>query len=89
VAPRCRRTLVEVRLAQVDGLLERAEGVTQLIVDRLLDLTALLGGLQTRSRDFYRSASTGRTTGERMISEDLEIYQCQQNQITSQSVSTT
>src|SRR5579863_4138590 len=47
-----RRALLESRLLEVHGELQRQEGVTHLIARRLIDRTALLGQLLTRSRDF-------------------------------------
>ncbi len=48
-----RRALVSARLLEVHGRLQRAEGVTHLVARRLIDRTALLGALVTRSRDFH------------------------------------
>jgi len=48
-----RRALLESRLLEVHGELQRQEGVTHLIARRLIDRTALLGQLLTRSRDFH------------------------------------
>ncbi|QBB70681.1 error-prone DNA polymerase [Pseudolysobacter antarcticus] len=53
LAQRQRRVLLESRLLAVDGVLESADGVQHLIAGRLIDLTKLLGQLDTRSRDFY------------------------------------
>jgi len=53
LAQRQRRVLLESRLLAVDGVLESADGVQHLIAGRLIDLTALLGRLHTRSRDFH------------------------------------
>ena len=50
---RQRRVLLDARLLAVDGRLESAEGVRHLIAERLLDLTGMLEGLATRSRDFH------------------------------------
>ncbi|MCB1735321.1 MAG: error-prone DNA polymerase [Gammaproteobacteria bacterium] len=47
-----RKPLLSARLLGVHGTLERADGVTHLIAGRLEDLTHLLGGLMTPSRDF-------------------------------------
>ncbi|MCB1737566.1 MAG: error-prone DNA polymerase, partial [Gammaproteobacteria bacterium] len=47
-----RKPLLSARLLGVHGTLERADGVTHLIAGRLEDLTPLLGGLITQSRDF-------------------------------------
>jgi error-prone DNA polymerase len=48
-----REALVSSRLLEVHGRLQRQEGVTHVIARRLLDRTALLGALLTRSRDFH------------------------------------
>src|SRR5579864_1382919 len=48
-----RRALLESRLLEVHGELQRQDGVTHLIARRLIDRTALLGQLLTRSRDFH------------------------------------
>jgi error-prone DNA polymerase len=48
-----RRALIESRLLEVHGELQRQDGVTHLIARRLIDRTALLGELTTRSRDFH------------------------------------
>ena len=34
------------------GMLQRKDGIVHLVVDRIEDLTPLLGEVQTRSRDF-------------------------------------
>ncbi len=47
-----RRVLVESMLMGVWGRLQRRDGVTHVIVSRMEDLGALLGGLTTASRDF-------------------------------------
>jgi error-prone DNA polymerase len=47
------RALVEARMLEVQGELQRQEGVTHLIAERLIDRTRLLGKLLTRSRDFH------------------------------------
>ena len=47
-----RRTLFGARLMEVEGRLQREQGVTHVIVTRLHDRTPLLGRLLTRSRDF-------------------------------------
>ena len=52
LAERQRRPLVESRLLEVEGRLESREGVHHLIARRLTDLSALLGELDVRSRDF-------------------------------------
>jgi error-prone DNA polymerase len=48
-----RRALIESRLLEVHGELQRQDGVTHLIARRLIDRSALLGQLTTRSRDFH------------------------------------
>ena len=48
-----RRAMVESRLLEVYGELQREEGVTHLIARELIDRSALLGELLTRSRDFH------------------------------------
>ncbi|HEV2285048.1 MAG TPA: OB-fold nucleic acid binding domain-containing protein, partial [Steroidobacteraceae bacterium] len=48
-----RRALIEARLLEVHGELQHQDGVTHLIARRLIDRTALLGELVTRSRDFH------------------------------------
>ena len=53
LAERQRRTLLESSLLAVDGTFESAEGVSHLIARRLHDWSALLGGLDSRSRDFH------------------------------------
>ena len=53
VAERQRRELLESRLLAIDGRLERADGVQHLIAARLENLTPLLSGLMTSSRDFH------------------------------------
>jgi error-prone DNA polymerase len=53
VAEAQRRALLESRLLEVHGELQRQDGVTHLIARRLIDRTALLGQLTTRSRDFH------------------------------------
>ncbi|KRB04446.1 error-prone DNA polymerase [Lysobacter sp. Root690] len=53
LAQRQRRVLVESRLMAIDGRLERVDGVQHIIASRMEDLTALLGSLSTRSRDFH------------------------------------
>ncbi|MGN7916101.1 error-prone DNA polymerase [Lysobacter sp. 22409] len=53
LAQRQRRVLVEARLMAIDARLERVDGVQNLIVSRMEDLTALLGSLSTHSRDFH------------------------------------
>ncbi|HKZ10629.1 MAG TPA: error-prone DNA polymerase [Rhodanobacteraceae bacterium] len=53
LAHRQRRELLESRLLAVEGKLESRHGVQHLIAERLHDWTALLGELDTRSRDFH------------------------------------
>lgn len=52
LAERQRRELIGSRLLSIDGTWERVDGVEHLIASRLHDMTALLGTLGTRSRDF-------------------------------------
>ena len=53
IAEAHREALLCARLLEVQGRLQREEGVTHLIARRLIDRTALLGALATRSRDFH------------------------------------
>jgi error-prone DNA polymerase len=48
-----RRAMVESRLLEVQGELQRQEGVMHVIARRLIDRSSLLGELLTRSRDFH------------------------------------
>jgi error-prone DNA polymerase len=48
-----RDALIESRLLEVHGELQHQEGVCHLIAHRLIDRSALLGELLTRSRDFH------------------------------------
>lgn len=48
-----RRPLLESRLLEVHGELQRQEGVMHVVARRLIDRTPLLGELITRSRDFH------------------------------------
>jgi len=48
-----RRPLIESRLLEVHGELQHQDGVMHVIARRLIDRTALLGQLTTRSRDFH------------------------------------
>ena len=48
-----RRALLESRLLEVHGELQRSHGITHLIARQLIDRTPLLGELLTRSRDFH------------------------------------
>lgn len=52
LAERQRPVLLQSQLLQVDGHLESAHGVRHVIAGRLRDLSALLSGLDVRSRDF-------------------------------------
>ncbi|HET6553741.1 MAG TPA: OB-fold nucleic acid binding domain-containing protein, partial [Dyella sp.] len=53
VAERQRRIYLEARLLGVDGKWEQVDGVSHLIAHRLIDLSPLLGSLDSRSRDFH------------------------------------
>jgi error-prone DNA polymerase len=48
-----RRAMIESRLLEVQGELQYQEGVRHLIARQLVDRSALLGELLTRSRDFH------------------------------------
>jgi hypothetical protein len=48
-----RRALIESRLLEVHGELQRQEGIMHVISRRLIDRSELLGELLTRSRDFH------------------------------------
>jgi error-prone DNA polymerase len=48
-----RRPLVESRLLEVEGELQRENGVTHVIARDLIDRSHLLGDLLARSRDFH------------------------------------
>jgi error-prone DNA polymerase len=48
-----RRALLESRLLEIQGELQRQEGIMHIIARRLIDRSALLGELLTRSRDFH------------------------------------
>jgi DNA-directed DNA polymerase III PolC len=48
-----RRALIESRLMEVRGVLQREGIVTHVIAHRLVDRSALLGGLMPASRDFH------------------------------------
>ena len=52
LAERQRKALIGSQLLQVHGRLESESGVRHLIAGKLTDLSELLGGLDTRSRDF-------------------------------------
>jgi error-prone DNA polymerase len=53
LAAKQRRELVESTVLAVDGELQVADGVRHLVAHRLHDWTALLTGLDARSRDFH------------------------------------
>ena len=53
VGEQYRRALIDSRLLEVHGRLQREEGVAHLVARRLIDRSALLGKLLTRSRDFH------------------------------------
>ena len=53
VAERQRRVFLEARLLGVDGRWEHVDGVSHLIAHHLIDMSALLGPLDSRSRDFH------------------------------------
>jgi error-prone DNA polymerase len=53
VAERQRRAFLESHLMAIEGRIERADGVQHLIATRLENLTSLLSGLSTTSRDFH------------------------------------
>jgi error-prone DNA polymerase len=53
VADRQRRELLGSRLMAVEGVLEREGEVVHVIARKLTDHSALLGQLQTKSRDFH------------------------------------
>jgi error-prone DNA polymerase len=48
-----RRAMIESRLLEVQGELQRQEGIMHVIAKRLIDRSSLLGDLLTRSRDFH------------------------------------
>lgn len=48
-----RPALIESRLLEVQGEVQRQEGILHLVARRLVDRSALLGDLLTRSRDFH------------------------------------
>jgi error-prone DNA polymerase len=50
---RQRREVLSARLLGVYGTIEREGEVVHVIAGRLVDLTALLGALDVRSRDFH------------------------------------
>jgi error-prone DNA polymerase len=53
VAAEQRRPLLESRLMEVQGELQRMHGVTHVIAERLIDRSGLIGELLARSRDFH------------------------------------
>ncbi|SDS68489.1 error-prone DNA polymerase, DnaE-like [Halopseudomonas litoralis] len=53
LAERQRKELVLSSMLQVHGRLETKEGIHHLIASHLVDLTPMLNGLTTRSRDFH------------------------------------
>ena len=53
VAERQRRALIESRLLEVTGKLQREGDVLHVVVDSMRDRSQLLGNLQTHSRNFH------------------------------------
>lgn len=53
LAERQRRVLVQSQMLRIDGHLETQDGVRHVIAGRLTDMTAMLTGLDIRSRDFH------------------------------------
>nr|WP_288355877.1 OB-fold nucleic acid binding domain-containing protein [uncultured Pseudomonas sp.] len=53
LAERQRRELVASQLMRVDGTIETRDGVLHVVAGRLEDISELLQGLDTRSRDFH------------------------------------
>lgn len=53
VAQRQRKALLGARLLAVRGRWERIDGVAHLIAQNMQDLSDMLGGLRTTSRDFH------------------------------------
>ncbi len=53
LADRQHRVLVDTQLMQIDGRLERVDGVQHVIVQRMHCLDELLQGLRSHSRDFH------------------------------------
>ena len=53
LAERQRRELVASQLMRVDGTIETRDGVLHVVAGRLQDISELLKGLDTRSRDFH------------------------------------
>ena len=52
IADRQHRVLVEAQLMQIDGRLERVDGVQHLIVRQMHNIDTLIDGVRTHSRDF-------------------------------------
>jgi error-prone DNA polymerase len=52
IADRQHRVLVEAQLMQIDGRLERVDGVQHLIVRQMHNIDNLIDGVRTHSRDF-------------------------------------
>jgi len=52
IADRQHRVLVEARMMQIDGRLERVDGVQHLIVRQMHKIDTLIDGVRTHSRDF-------------------------------------
>ena len=53
IANEQRRPLLEARLMEVQGELQRMHGVTHVIAKRLVDRSTLIGELLAKSRDFH------------------------------------
>ena len=53
LSQRYRSALLGARFMQVEGRVQRQSGVTHVVVSRVRDLSAWLGQLLTRSRDFH------------------------------------
>jgi error-prone DNA polymerase len=53
IGDRDRRAMVESMLLEVEGELQRENGVTHVVAQRLLDRSSVMGELITRSRDFH------------------------------------
>lgn len=53
LAERQRRELVASHLMRVDGTIETRDGALYVVAGRLEDISELLQGLDTRSRDFH------------------------------------
>ena len=52
IADRQHRVLVEARMMQIDGRLERVDGVQHLIVRQMHNIDEMIQGVRTHSRDF-------------------------------------